>query len=295
MENGGRDRTDAMRDKPALSILIPWYERDELRRTLAANAAVFRAHQAEILILNCGGSSGRLQGLIAGSEVPGVRQLNLSVPRFNKSLALNAGLANARAETIFILDADVILLDPLPMEALDGHSFVTIESVYESAVCDLTKARPDCAAASHESATLEFRFRDGVTVRHQLGLRDALGNVRAGTGLVLSKQEDLLNIGGYNSDLDSWGWEDDDVLVRLQYALKRRRIQSGAALHLTHGDNRRFLQGSRGQSNQRNFIKCCRNYNNGLILGSYQSDIASLSNKVTEMTGKLDPLVTGPG
>jgi hypothetical protein len=28
-----------MSDKPSLSILIPWYERDELRLTLAATAA----------------------------------------------------------------------------------------------------------------------------------------------------------------------------------------------------------------------------------------------------------------
>jgi len=294
MESGFGDCPDSMRHKPPLSILIPWYERDELGRTLAANAPVFRAHQAEILILNCGGSGDRLQGLIAASEAPGVRQLNLSVPRFNKSLALNAGLANARADKIFILDADIILLDPLPMEALDEHSFITIESVYESAPRDVRKARADCAAESRGNAALEFRFRDGVKVRHQLGLRDALGNVRAGTGLLLSKKEDLLNIGGYNSDLDSWGWEDDDVLVRLQYALKRRRIQSGAVLHLTHGDSRRFLQVSRGQSDQRNFIKCCRNYNNGLILGSYQSDIVSLRNLVTEtLVGPAAPEMHG--
>jgi N-terminal domain of galactosyltransferase len=269
------------RNKPALSILIPWFERDELQLTLAANALVFRTYDAEILILNCGGNSERLRGLIAESEVAGVRQLDISVPGFNKSLALNGGLAHARAGAIFILDADVVLLGPLPVDALEDDSFVTIESVYESAAYDAKSALDDKAMASEEGPVLEFRFRDGVKVRHQLGLRDALGNIRAGTGLLLSHKADLLHIGGYNSDLDSWGWEDDDVLVRLQYA-QRRRVQSGAALHLTHGDNRRFLHGSRGQSNQRNFIKCCRNYNKGLFQGSYHSDIASLRGKVSE-------------
>jgi hypothetical protein len=42
-----------MRDKPPLSVLITRYERDELRLTLAANAPIFRAHDVEILILNC--------------------------------------------------------------------------------------------------------------------------------------------------------------------------------------------------------------------------------------------------
>ncbi len=130
-----------MRDKPPLSILIPWCERDELRLTLAANAPVFRAHDAEILILNCGGSSERLRGLITASEVTGVRQLDISVPGFNKSLALNVGLAHARADTVFTLDADIVLLGPLPVEAMDERSFLTIESVYESAPFDAKQTR----------------------------------------------------------------------------------------------------------------------------------------------------------
>jgi glycosyltransferase involved in cell wall biosynthesis len=271
-----------VRDKPPLSILTPWYERDELKLTLAANASVFRAHDAEILILNCGGSSERLRGLSTASEVSGIRQLDITVPRFNKSLALNVGLAHARADTVFILDADIVLSGPLPVAALDEQSFITIESVYESAPFDAKQSGNDPAVPSAKSAFLELTFRGGVKFRHQLSVRDAFGNVRGGPGLLLTKREDLLKIHGYNSGLDSWGWEDDDVLVRLQYALGRRRVQSGSALHLTHGDNRRFLRGSRDQSDQRNFIKCCRNYNNGIFLGSYPSDIAKLSDQVTE-------------
>jgi glycosyltransferase involved in cell wall biosynthesis len=272
-----------MRDKPPLSILIPWYERDELRLTLAANAPVFRGHDSEILILNCGSSSERLRGLITASEVAGVRQLDISVPGFNKWLALNVGLAHARADTVFTLDSDIVLLGPLPVEAMDEGSFLTIESVYESAAFDGKQTPNDSAVASPKRAFVEFTFRGGVKVRHQVSLRDASGNVRTGhTGLLLAKKADLLNIHGYNSDLEPLGWEDDDVLVRLQYALGRRRVQSGAALHLTHGDNPRFPREARAQSHQRNFIKCCRNYNNGVFLGSYHSDIARLSDKVTE-------------
>jgi glycosyltransferase involved in cell wall biosynthesis len=272
-----------MRDKPPLSILIPWYERDELRLTLAANASVFRAHDAEILILNCGGSSECLRGLITASEVTGVRQLDISVPGFNKSLALNVGLARARADTVFTLDADIVLLGPLPVDAMDERSFLTIESVYESATFNAKEAPSHSTVASARSAFVEFTFRGGVKVRHQASLFDPFGNVRISPpGLLLTKKGDLLNIQGYNSDLESWGWEDDDVLIRLQYALGRRRVQSGSALHLTHGDNARFLRRSRSQSGQRNFIKCCRNYNNGLFFGTYHSDIARLSDNVTE-------------
>jgi N-terminal domain of galactosyltransferase len=273
-----------MNDKPALSILIPWCERDELRLTLAANAPAFRGHDAEVLIINCGGSGQRLRDIISASEVTCVRQLDLSIPRFNRSLALNVGLSRARSDTIFVSDADVVLLSDLPVEAMDERSFVTIEWVYESEAIEMKEPadRSDSAVTLANTPTLELNFRDGSRVRHQLSGRDRFGNRRAVAGLLLAKKRDLLNIQGYNSDLETWGWEDNDVIVRLQYVLGLQRVLSGTALHLTHGDIRRALSGSRSQSNRRNLISCCRNYNNGLFLGSYHADIANLADKVTE-------------
>jgi len=272
-----------MSHKPPLSILIPWYERDELRLTLAANAPGFRAHDAEILVLNCGGNSQRLRGLIAASGVAGVRQLDISVPRFNKSLALNAGLAHAGSDTIFVLDADVVLLSQLPVGLMDGRSFITTEWVYESAPLNVNPTLSDSAVTSAIIPTLQFNFRNGAKVTYQLSRQDPFRNRRSGPGLLLANKGDLLDIHGYNADLESWGWEDDDVLVRLQYVLGRERVQSGAALHLTHDDDRRVLRGSRSQSDHRNFIKCCRNYNNGSLLGTYRADMVSLADKLAEI------------
>jgi hypothetical protein len=276
--------------KPALSILIPWYQRDELLLTLAANAPVFRALGAEILVLNCGGNSERLRHLITASEVTAVRQLDIFAPRFNKALALNVGLLHSRSDTIFTLDADVALLGDALAEAkalTEDHSFVTIEWVYESEPANPVDPKQqgivdDFAAALVSSATLELHFRDGATVQHQLSRRDFFGNKRAGPGLLLAAKRDLLAIHGFNSIIQGWGWEDDDVLVRLQYVLKLRRVQKGEALHLTHGDDRRMLYESRRQSDRANFIKCCRNYNNGVFLGTYDSDVAWAADKVTE-------------
>ena len=287
-----------MSNPPAISVLIPWCERDELRLTLAANAPAFRAHEADVLVLNCGGNSGHLRELIAASETSGVRQLDISAPRFNKALALNVGLLYSRSDTVLILDADVVLLSDFLEEAkalADGKSFVTIERVYESEQTVPLNSQPPGVADNFTvtlltSAAIEFRFRDGTAVQHQLSRRDMFRNMRAGPGLLLAQKCDLLEIQGFNSELETWGWEDDDVLVRLQYARKLRRIQNGAALHLTHGDDRRVLRTSRNQSDQINFIKCCRNYNNGLFLGTYRSDVAGIADKVTEKrTDDLDP------
>ncbi len=279
-----------MGETPQLSVLIPWCQRDELRLTLAANAPFFRAQEAEVLILNCAGESKSLQRLIAASEVSGVRQLDISAPRFNKSLALNVGLSQCRADNVFVLDADVIVLDAALWESkvsIDDGAFVTIEWVYESEPTASARAtgRDDAnnfTTGLTSSAILEFAFRDGVRVQHQLSCRDIFGNRRASPGLLLAKKSDLLDIQAYNSKLETWGWEDDDVLVRLQYRLGRRRVQRGSALHLSHGDDRRVLQGSRSQSDRFNFLKCCRNYNRGLFLGTYNSDLAWAADKVTE-------------
>jgi len=286
-----------MSETPQLSVLVPWYQRDELRLTLAANAPFFRAQQAEVLVLNCGGESEHLRDVIAASEVCGVRQLDISAPRFNKSLALNVGLSHCRSDAVFTLDADVILMDAAFREtkvSIDDDAFVTIEWVYESEPAAPARAQQRDAAdnftvALTSSAVIEFAFRDGARVQHQLSRRDVFGNRRASPGLLLAKKRDLIEIQGYNSKLETWGWEDDDVLVRLQYALGRRRVQRGSALHLSHGDDRRILHGSRAQSDQVNFLKCCRNYNSGLFLGTHSADIAWAADKVAETIPKVSP------
>jgi len=132
------------------------------------------------------------------------------------------------------------------------------------------------------TAILEFTFPDGRKIHYQASRRNASGNMRAGPGILLTKKSDLLKVQGYNSNLETWGWEDDDILVRLQYALRLRRVQTGAALHLTHGDDRRALHGSGARSDRLNFLKCCRNYSNGLFLGTYCSDVAWAAHKVSE-------------
>ena len=284
-------------DKPPLSILIPWCARDELRMTLITNGPYFRELEAEVLILNCAGDSACLRQLVSDSGITGIRQLDIAAPRFNKSLALNVGIAYSQADTVFVLDADITLLKDALAGAIaftkDG-CFVTIEWVYESeppaggvanateAAGNLSSLTNDFVAAIESSAFLTFHLRDGRTVEHQVSRKDFLGTKRAAPGLLLAAKQQLLDIHGYNSALQTWGWEDDDVLVRLQHVLGLRRIQQGEALHLTHGDDRRILRGSRRQSDQLNFMKCCRNYNSGNFLGTYQADVAWATGRVCE-------------
>ncbi len=275
-----------MTDTPAISVLIPWCGRDEIEWTLAANTPAFRASHAEVLVLNCAGDADRLRHLICSSAATDVRQLDIAAPRFNKCLALNVGLSHARADVVFTLDADVVLLDNVLLElarAAGDGAFATVEWVYESMP---GRPRPglvgDHTVALVNHSSLEFVLKNGRRIQHPISRRDFLDNGRVGPGLLAVKKQDLLEIRGYNAELHGWGWEDDDVLVRLQAVLGRSRVQFGKVLHLSHGDDQRNVEGSRTQSGQFNFIKCCRNYNRGLFLGTYDADLARMSERVTE-------------
>lgn len=276
-------------DKPGLSVLIPWYQRDELALTLAANAPFFRAQAVEVLVVNCGGNSGRLRDLIGASEVPGIRQLDISAAGFNKCLALNIGISRSRSDSVLTLDTDIVLLDDaltVALASMDDASFVTVERVFESRPS--TSARNPLAVAGSvganlvETRILELTFPDGKTIHYQASRRDGSGRRRAGPGILLAKKLDLIEVEGYDSNFENWGWEDDDMLVRLQYKRGLRRIQTGAALHLTHGDAQR-LPRLGGKSDQFNFWRSCRKYSNGLFLGTYGSDVAGAASKVSEI------------
>ena len=275
-----------MRNEPALSVLIPWFNREEIRWTLAANLPAFIQSGAEVLVINCGGDPGRLRDLIRASEVRGVRQVDLAAPRFNKCATLNVGLSRAAADTVFILDADVVLLDDTLQEGqavVQGEAFVTVEWVFET---ESRKHRPDLVgnvtATLVNTATVEFAFRNGTRFSHQINRQNLFDRMRAGPGLLMARKQDLLDIHGYNAEFHSWGWEDDDVLVRLQYMLGRQRVQLGRALHLSHGDDARAAAGSRTKSGQYNFVKACRKYNQGSFLGTYQEDVNTLADSIKE-------------
>jgi glycosyltransferase involved in cell wall biosynthesis len=276
-----------MADRPEISVLIPWCDREEISRTLAANAHAFQSSKAEVIVINCGGDARRLRALILGSEVADVRQLNVEAPRFNKCLALNAGLLHSRAATIFVLDSDVILLgETLPElhAELDGPAFATVEWVYES---EPEAHREDLVGDFTTSMVtrtdIEFVFQDGRRFHHQINRRDPFNNARAGRGLLMARKADLLKIQGYNSELHTWGWEDDDVLVRLQCVIGLKRVEKGRAIHLSHGDDRRVLSKPRAESGQFNYIKCCRNYNRGVFTGTLERDTPRLQASVPEL------------
>jgi glycosyltransferase involved in cell wall biosynthesis len=263
-----------------LSVIIPWRDRPEIATTLRENSAAFSARDLEVVVVNCGGDAAQLRAAAGGARLDRLRFIELEGAGFNKSLALNLGVYAARAPRLFFLDADVTLKGNFLAEALgllDSECFVTGERVFESA-----------AAAGDEESQLEevaqlVRLvaaggREACVETNRARLRDGS---RSAPGLVMLSRQHFVEVDGMNSDLHGWGWEDLDLLVRLQLALGLRQRQAGAAVHLTHGDEVRYFGGrTRAESEQTNFSACLENYRLGHFYGTYADDVATWKERV---------------
>ena len=98
---------------------------------------------------------------------------------------------------------------------------------------------------------------------------------RSAPGVLLVSRENLLKVGGLNSDLTGWGWEDTDLLVRLQLKCNLRHHQIGRGTHISHADERRELAGygSPVESQGRNSAVCIARYRAGIFDGTLDRDL----------------------
>jgi hypothetical protein len=286
---------------PDFSILIPWSNRPEVKTTLCENARWFRVHHAEVLILNCGGDSEQLRELLRNSGCTRVRQIDIPRSGFNKSLALNIGIHSSLATRLFVLDADVILKSDIFGEALpilENNAFVTVGRVYESnleplaaeSIGELTKClATDSFVTSIVSTSIAtLSFQDGTSVSVPTVRRHVMDGSRAGCGLLLAMKDHFIAVGGYNSALEYWGWEDNDIRLRLRRVLSLSDIELGEAMHISHGDGARALDGrSPMQTNAANFYSACGYYSRGDFSGTYCQDLLQWRGRITESQVEL--------
>lgn len=260
---------------PVLSVVIPWRDRRELAVSLAHNLPLLAPLKAEVVVASCGGDPALLDEVRAGLSSLALRVVEIPSPKFNKSLALNLGVHAARAGRLFLLDTDVLLDEaflPRALPRLDGRSFVTVRRVVEAHRSPAAEA-PGLAEIAWSVELVAQGGRKARVETNRVRFRDGS---RGGPGLILLEREHFLAVDGMNSDLEGWGWEDLDLVARLQLALGLKRRTEGRAVHLTHGDEVRDLSGrSRGASEQANFAQCLANYRLGHYAGTYGDDVAT--------------------
>ncbi|MBW8683147.1 galactosyltransferase-related protein [Chitinophaga rhizophila] len=258
---------------PSFSIIIPWCNRKELSVTLEKNLPLFEKHAAEVIISNIGGNTELLQEILQPFSYPFKVVQRTDIAVFNKCLALNMGVSVAGGEYLFLLDTDIMLEEDLLSAAavlLETDCFVTIGKVYESEK-STAGGKSFIAELAYFIEIKDIHDNSAVieTSRHYINEKG-----RSAPGLVLLRKAHFLAVNGMNTALSGWGWEDNDLLCRLQLKLSLKWKKSGSAIHLTHTDQQRVINNnSRKASEAANYAKCLDNYSQGNYTGTYKEDI----------------------
>jgi glycosyltransferase involved in cell wall biosynthesis len=254
---------------PIISTIIPWCDRSEVEQTLEKNSSIFIECKAEVILVDCAGTQPIRLNHKKQADDFNLKIVRVPAPRFNKSLAINIGVALARAPIVFVLDADILLDSSLHdcINACKPGYFITIEAVQES----------------HGSTTVSDSWIQSL--EHSISLIDRDGkraNVitsrvhphtqeRNAPGLLIANRQDILDINGFNSDLVGWGWEDIDACLRLQLKLGLSGHLMGRAVHLTHSREQSCVNGI--SSEIVNKQTCLHNYSNRIYDGTLKQDV----------------------
>jgi len=261
---------------PEFSIVIPWCDRPEIETALIANQAIFSRHDVEIVVVNAAGDCGELTELLHRAGDSRIRAIYLPEARFNRSLCRNIGVLVSGGEFVFLLDADIVLKSDLLGDALgylrSGSTFVAPERIVES------KPRVEKAWAflAERIVTTEFITADGR--RAVLRARTSPWGIRPGDGIILARRSDMFEVGGLNSDLPGWGFEDTDLQIRLQLKLGLTRVEVGEVMHLTHATDHR-----EAKSWEQNLHTCTRNYSQARYTGCLDGDARSWRENLVEL------------
>jgi glycosyltransferase involved in cell wall biosynthesis len=270
-----------MSSQAGLSIIVSWRDRHELKLALPKLVEVTDHLPGETIVVNFGGSALLLQSQIQefGSRVRVITVGNTTY--FNKAAAQNIGAAHSRFRVLFFCDCDCII-DPVGLKATvakvagSSHTFATLAGVRET-IRNSRQARHIVSFGY----TLRLRTADGRSLSIVDNEEDADNGTRQAPGLLIVKRKDFRRVGGYNSQLHGWGWEDQDMICRLTLGLGLERLAEGTALHVSHDDAARLRSypqvASRWESRDRMFRQALANYDRGRFIGTYAHDLKSRS------------------
>jgi glycosyltransferase involved in cell wall biosynthesis len=249
-----------------LTIVIPWCNRDTLAKAMRANEHVFRKVQPYVVVVNCGGDNEMLKCMMPVSPAYRLAIVTVARDAFNKAVANNIGVRFAERKYVLFLDADIVVTERCVrslIQQLDHNTFVTISHVKESSRARGYSSRSKLLTLQHYiEASIGRR-----SISLELSKVDFRNGSRSGPGLVLVRRSDFIRVGGMNGDLTGWGWEDADLLFRLQSSGLARRC-TGTVLHLSH----EVTEGNLA-SQARNQAHCIANYCLGHLQGTYSRDV----------------------
>src|SRR5687768_1525399 len=87
----------------SVSVLIPWSNRADVAVTLARNAPVFDAHDADVIVVNCGGQVDTLTAILGEVGSSRIRIVDCRSPVFNKCRAIKERRPRPVASSLFLM------------------------------------------------------------------------------------------------------------------------------------------------------------------------------------------------
>jgi glycosyltransferase involved in cell wall biosynthesis len=260
-----------------ISIIIPWYNRIELKQSLPTLISCCEEIGGEVVIVNFGGNKDILQEQIESHEQK-ISIINVqNTQAFNKPIAQNIGAKYTKYPFLFFCDCDIFFETNVIKELLDKvtqqrNVFGTLLGIQETIINSRNAGNLELFGYH-----LRLRINDGTEVNIVDNEEDASQGTRQAPGILLVKRQDFEKIEGYNSALDGWGWEDQDMVCRLTLYAKLHRINHGMAFHISHDDESRMMgynnYQNRWQSRDIMFRRALNNYDKNDFLGTYSHDI----------------------
>ncbi|MEM1451049.1 MAG: glycosyltransferase [Planctomycetota bacterium] len=210
--------TDGAPDGTKVSIVI--VSCDALRNTQRCIGALRDAqderYEQEILVVDNGSTDGSAEWLAQQPDVELIRNpTNYGAPR-----ARNQAIAHATGDWVAFLDNDVFV----PVGWLE-------RALYHGAVDPGVGAVPLCANRASKHQVVEYQGSSEAGEVQRFADQHFAAHARRGvdatlfTSLaVLVRAEVLDRIGGFDEAFSPWGFEDDDIALRVRLAGWRNRV-----------------------------------------------------------------------
>jgi hypothetical protein len=263
-----------------VSTIITWRDRKELPLALPSLVSLADRLGGEVAVVNFGGDPALVEAQIRPWR-DAVRLIGVAdQPYFNKSCAQNVGVASTVHPLLFFCDCDIVI-DADAVAALAKRV-----ACQEGCFGTLAKVQESTTNSRNGHHVVRFGYELNVTTADGRTLsivdheEDAEDGTRHAPGLLLVRRSDFRAVGGYNSRLHGWGWEDQDMISRLILGAGLTRVTDGGATHLSHDDAARvgaYPCADRWESRDRMFRQALRNYDRRDFHGTYQADVHLLA------------------
>jgi glycosyltransferase involved in cell wall biosynthesis len=279
-----------------LQVIIPVKNRPEIadcvRSLLVVGYPVTK-------IIICDGGTAESKCLMALQDLAKLSQVEwFKYPQsdFNKSQLINQGILRASSEYLLISDADIIwnrqailqllfsIREPTPLKSLSlknpienvkylqkTASLSAVNKLDNGMICcvkSVAESRPQTTALKRKRYTYNIQRGEQIAA---VNIVPAVAGdrVRPGCGLLCTRKQTLLSLGGYKESFTGWGWEDQDLLIRATlFGIKI--CEAGNVIHLSHSDaarNQHHQQLPPTQTRDRNIISCLQSLQKGNIFG----------------------------